>query len=89
MKEVTTTVTTKGQVTIPADIRQRMGIRPHDRIRFRISGGEVRLSRVPLTLDDVYGAVQPLSRPEDFNAMQKIVEEERAQENASKLRRRA
>lgn len=89
MKEVTTTVTTKGQVTIPVDIRERMGIRPHDRIRFRVSGDEVRLSRVPLTLEDVYGAVQPLAHPEDFKKMRTIVEEERAQENARKLRRRA
>lgn len=36
-------VTTKGQVTIPQDIRDRMGIRPGTEIRFVIEGNAVRL----------------------------------------------
>lgn len=36
----TATLTTKGQVTIPSDVRQRMGIESGDRIEFvEIEGG--------------------------------------------------
>ena len=36
-------VTTKGQVTIPARIRDYLGISPHTDVDFRIAGGRVVL----------------------------------------------
>ncbi len=36
-------VTTKGQVTIPARIREYLDIGPHSEVDFRISGGSVVL----------------------------------------------
>ena len=36
-------VTTKGQVTIPARIREYLGITPHSEVDFRISDGTVVL----------------------------------------------
>jgi antitoxin PrlF len=36
-------VTTKGQVTIPARIREYLGVTPHGEVDFRISNGEVVL----------------------------------------------
>lgn len=36
-------VTTKGQVTIPARIRDYLGIAPHSDVDFRIAGGDVVL----------------------------------------------
>jgi len=36
-------VTTKGQVTIPARIRDYLGISPHAEVDFRIKGGRVIL----------------------------------------------
>jgi len=36
------TVTSKGQVTVPKEIREHLGIEPGDRVNFQIgSGGEV------------------------------------------------
>jgi AbrB family looped-hinge helix DNA binding protein len=34
------TLSTKGQVTIPKDIREALGIRPGDKVRFDLEGGE-------------------------------------------------
>ena len=34
------TLSTKGQVTIPKDIREALGIRPGDKLRFDLQGGE-------------------------------------------------
>ncbi|MBI5300754.1 MAG: AbrB/MazE/SpoVT family DNA-binding domain-containing protein [Chloroflexi bacterium] len=37
MQEHLTTVTQKGQVTIPLAIRQLLGIKPSDRVTFRVT----------------------------------------------------
>ena len=38
-------ITAKGQVTIPAEIRQRTGLLPHTDVEFRSEGGAVRIVR--------------------------------------------
>ena len=38
-------VTTKGQVTIPQDIRRRLGIEPGSEVDFQVDGDAVRLVR--------------------------------------------
>lgn len=45
---LTTTMTTKGQVTIPRDIRKALGVSPGDRVLFtHASDGSVIVSIVP------------------------------------------
>lgn len=39
-------ITTKGQVTIPADIRERLGLLPHTEVRFRIRGNQAVIEKV-------------------------------------------
>lgn len=40
------TVTSKGQTTLPKDVRAALGLHPGDRVRYMIlDGGEVRLVR--------------------------------------------
>lgn len=38
-------VTTKGQVTIPADIREKAGLLPHTDVEFMFDGRHVRIQR--------------------------------------------
>jgi AbrB family looped-hinge helix DNA binding protein len=40
-------VTSKGQVTIPLEIREKLGILPHTEVEFEIHGNTARLVRVP------------------------------------------
>ena len=42
----TPSVTSKGQVTIPKAIRQKLGIRAGSRVRFRLVGDRAELTRV-------------------------------------------
>ena len=44
-KELVSTVTSKGQVTIPVEVRRRLGVRPPDKIAFIIEDHQVRLAR--------------------------------------------
>jgi len=38
-------ITSKGQVTIPVDIRERAGLRPHTEVEFDYDGKTVRIRR--------------------------------------------
>ncbi len=44
MSDTSTSVTSKGQVTIPVDVRQKLGIRQGSRIGFRVRGNVVEMS---------------------------------------------
>jgi AbrB family looped-hinge helix DNA binding protein len=39
-------ITTKGQVTIPIEIRRKLGLLPHTEVRFEVEGDAVRIVRV-------------------------------------------
>jgi AbrB family looped-hinge helix DNA binding protein len=38
-------ITSKGQVTIPQEIRERLGLLPHSEVEFEIDGDSVRIRR--------------------------------------------
>lgn len=38
-------ITTKGQVTIPLDIRKKMGFLPHTEVQFLVKGNKVLLEK--------------------------------------------
>lgn len=75
MQEFETTVTEKGQVTIPQEIRRIMGLHPKDRVRFAVEGDEVKIRRASSRLLQGYGAVTPHKKPEDFQEIRKTFEE--------------
>jgi AbrB family looped-hinge helix DNA binding protein len=66
----TSTVTSKGQITIPKEIRERLHIKTGDRLDFRVEGdGAVRIVPVARKVADVFGAFahrarKPLSTKE-------------------------
>jgi len=39
-------LTTKGQVTIPLDIRTRLGLLPHTEVQFELAGDHARIRKV-------------------------------------------
>ncbi len=72
MKEILGTITQRGQVTVPAEVRRILGVKPRDKITFTIENGRVCLLPAKFTLKSAYGSVKPLRRPEDFK---KIIRE--------------
>ena len=83
MQEFETTITSKGQVTIPQEIRRLMDVHPKDKVRFEVDGEIVRLTRASSKLLAGYGAVSPHNRPENFQAIREQVEEGIAREAIS------
>jgi len=39
-------ITTKGQVTIPRDVREKLGLLPHSEVEFIVEGNAVRIKKV-------------------------------------------
>ena len=79
MKEILSTVTSKGQVTIPVEIRQYLGIDTSDKIAFAIDDdGSVRIKipRYP-TISSLRGAAGSLKRPLSWQQMRQVAYEDR------------
>ena len=49
------TLTSKGQVTIPAEVRKRLGLHPGDHVGFIVDGGGVRLVRKESRIEAAFG----------------------------------
>jgi AbrB family looped-hinge helix DNA binding protein len=49
-------ITSKGQVTIPAEIRERAGLLPHTEVEFELDGDVVRIVRSKARKKDGRGA---------------------------------
>jgi AbrB family looped-hinge helix DNA binding protein len=80
MTEQSSTLTSKGQVTIPVAIRRLLGVGPKDKISFEVEQGTVRIKRRGSVVEQTAGALrssQPRVSPEQERAAteQAIAEE--------------
>ncbi|MDP1653806.1 MAG: AbrB/MazE/SpoVT family DNA-binding domain-containing protein [Rhodocyclaceae bacterium] len=55
---LSSSVTTKGQVTIPVELRERFGIKPGDRVGFVEEGDKIVLQRQETAIEAVFGIVK-------------------------------
>jgi AbrB family looped-hinge helix DNA binding protein len=55
---LSSSVTTKGQVTIPMELREKLGIKPGDRVGFVDEGGKIVLQRQETAIEAVFGIVK-------------------------------
>ena len=67
------TMTRKGQVTIPKAIRDRLGVKEGEKVLFVMRGEEVVLKIIKGTILDLRGSVQPSAHPEDFEKIRRSV----------------
>ena len=84
MQVIVTTITSKGQVTIPAAVRRRLGLGTNDRIVFVLEdNGEVRLSvsRSP-AIQSLRGIAGSLPHPMSWQEVEEIAQEDRAERSA-------
>lgn len=60
------TITQKGQTTIPAKIRKILNLKPGDTLKYELEEGRVILKPVRGSILDVAGSIRPKKYPEDF-----------------------
>jgi AbrB family looped-hinge helix DNA binding protein len=72
-----TTLTNKGQVTIPKAIRDSLGLHPGDKLEFVITeSGEGLFRPVTKRVDDVFGRLyQPERKPASIEEMDAVVKQ--------------
>ena len=86
MKQFTTATTQRNQVTIPAEVRRVLGLKPRDLITFTIEdGGTVRMAAVPFSLESAYGSVKPSTGPEDFDGVARDAKDTNAEDTVREL----
>jgi AbrB family looped-hinge helix DNA binding protein len=87
MHEYWASVTERGQVTIPAEVRAAMGLQGRGKVTFLMEDGHVVMRKVrPLT--EVFGSVPALKTPMSWSEMQEIAHEEVAQDVVRGMRRK-
>jgi antitoxin PrlF len=80
MRDRETTLTQKGQVTIPVEIRAILGLKPKDRVIFEVDGERATLKRAPSKISRWFGSVTPGQKPEDFERLRLEFEDGVAEE---------
>jgi AbrB family looped-hinge helix DNA binding protein len=87
MKEMLSSVSPKGQVTIPLAIRQMLGVKPKDKVAFKVENGQVLIAPARYTLESVMGSVAPPTRTEEFERISAEAKEEHLARGVAKLNR--
>ena len=87
MRQITTTVTQRGQVTIPAEVRRVLGVKHRDKVTFTIKNGEVRLAPAAFSLESAFGSVKPSKSPEDFDEVSRLAKEAKVEKTVRELGR--
>jgi antitoxin PrlF len=78
-----TTLTSKGQVTIPKEIRDELGLKPSDKIVFSLEDGHVTLRKAYPALEEVAGGIPAIDVP--MKEWDDIIQAEAAQRYADKF----
>lgn len=78
MKEIVSTITSKGQVTIPVEVRRHLGVGTSEKITFVIGdAGEVQLKAPRYsTIESLRGAAGALKQPVPWKEMREIARED-------------
>ncbi len=80
MQQPVTSMTKKGQVTIPADIRKLLGLEPHDKVAFVVEDNQVRITAAISVAErtaGIFKSDQPmLSIEEETRAAEEAMAEE-------------
>lgn len=85
MKQLTATTTQRNQVTIPAEVRRTLGIKPRDKVAFTINDrGEVQIS-VAFTLETAYGSVKATSGDRNLDDIIREAKDEKSERTIRQL----
>lgn len=82
MKEFLSSVSPKGQITIPSEVRKRLGIKPKDTVAFRVDEDQVTIAPAQNAFLAAYRSIPALAAPVTDSEMTEIAAEEAAQEAA-------
>jgi AbrB family looped-hinge helix DNA binding protein len=83
MKEYISSVSPKGQITLPIEIRRQLGIKPKDKVAISLDEDGVQVTPLGGSVAESFGAIPALREPRTLEEMTQIAHEEHAQHVAS------
>ena len=75
MRELRSTLTSKGQVTIPVEVRRLLGLEPRDKVAFVVDDGQVRVERAGSVVERTAGIFKSGLPPLSAEEMRRVAEE--------------
>ncbi|HVC80564.1 MAG TPA: AbrB/MazE/SpoVT family DNA-binding domain-containing protein [Chloroflexota bacterium] len=78
MRHYRTTLTERGQVTLPSEIRRKLGLKPRQKVHFEVDGDSIHIIPSDFTLESIRGMVPPLSEPKSIKEIFDLAAEEHA-----------
>jgi AbrB family looped-hinge helix DNA binding protein len=78
----TSSVSPKGQITLPAELRRELDIEPKDIVVIALEDGKIQVETAKSRLHSVYQSVPALDPPRDWNEITKTVWDDFAERNA-------
>ena len=79
-REFVSSVSPKGQITLPLEVRKHFGINGKDTVIIRVDEGDIKVSPTKATFSDSFQAIPALKKPLSFEEIRRIAREEHAQE---------
>ena len=76
MRNATTRLTSKGQVTIPVQIRRALGLSARDRVEFAIVNGTATVRKAHSVAEQLAGSIKWTGGPIDFAALRRQFEDD-------------
>jgi len=71
---VTSTLTSKGQLTVPKEVRERLKLKTGDKIQFMINKeGKIELSPIKVRLKDLKGILPPPKKKVTLKDMENAI----------------
>lgn len=85
-RQAVSTISSKGQITLPVEVRKHLGVSINDRVEFVIEPtGEVRVTHVKYPdIQSLRGIAGKLKQPLSFKQMREIAHEDRLKEKYGK-----
>jgi AbrB family looped-hinge helix DNA binding protein len=78
-REFTSSVSPKGQITLPQEIRQRLGVKPKDRVAITLEGDAIKICRLASPVESTYQAVPALTTPRSWKEIEQAAHEDAAE----------
>jgi antitoxin PrlF len=78
MHEIVATISSKNQITLPVDVRKRLGVGASDKIAFVLEEEGIRIKPAKVTLAGLYGSVPAL--PGESGDLEREIDEAMAAE---------
>ena len=82
MQTYISSVSPKGQVTIPKELRDFLRVKPKDKVSFEVDKKSVKIVPATSTIDAVFQKVPALKKPLTFRQLTQIAREEHVKEVA-------